>query len=75
MCYAPTTHPNSPPEANPPPASGEGKPFLKGATGPGAIGALLDDAEGSLLKAGRGRGETPGEGLLQSIHAPLTVLC
>ena len=38
-------------------------------------GALLDDAEGPLLKAGGGRGETPGEGLLQNVHAPLTVLC
>lgn len=57
------------------PASGEGKPLLKGVFGPGAIGALLDDAEGSLLKAGRGCGETPGKGLFQSLHAALTVLC
>lgn len=49
-------------------------PSPKG-SGPGAIRALLDDAEGSLLKVGGGRGETPGEGLLQSLHAPLTVLC
>lgn len=67
-------HPNFPLEASPPPASGEGKPLLKRASGPGAVGALLDDAEGSLLKVGSGRGETPGEGLLQSLHAPLTVL-
>lgn len=36
-------------------------------------GALLDDAEGPLLKAGGGCGKTPGEGLLQNVHAPLTV--
>lgn len=77
-CYAPTIHPNSPLEASPPSAPGRENPSSKGHLvqgAIGAIGALLDDAEGSLLKAGSGRGETPGEGLLQSLHAPLTVLC
>lgn len=36
--------------------------------------ALLDNAEGPLLKVGSGRGESPGKCLLQSLHAPLTVL-
>ena len=70
-----TVQPNSPPEASPLLASGECMPLSKGASGPRGIRALLDDAEGSLLKAGSGRGETSGECLLQNLHAPLTVLC
>lgn len=54
---------------------GSTDPSPKGHLGPRGIRALLDDAEGSLLKAGGGRGETPGERLLQDLHAPLTVLC
>lgn len=63
------------PEASPLPASGEGKSLLNRVSGPGTVRALLDDTESSLLKAGSGRGETSGESLLQSLHAPLTVLC
>ena len=54
--------------------------WLPGSTNPspkgwgGVSGALLDDAEGSLLKASSGRGETPGKGLLQGLHAPLAVV-
>lgn len=70
MYRAPTTHPNCPLLA-----SRGCKPLSKALSGPGGVRALLDDTEGSLLKASSGRGETPGKCLLQSLHAPLTVLC